>query len=83
MTDVIKEFWGIVIAFLGAMTWLLRLESKIALNSAAIQRLEQQRHEDMVAAREARAATNEGLKEIRGDLGEIRGDIKTLMRTLK
>lgn len=83
MADLIKDFWGMVFAALGAMAWLIRLESKIALNSAAIQRLEQQRHEDMIAAREARAATNEGLREIRGDLGEIRGDIKTLLRTPK
>lgn len=66
-----------------AIIWLIRLENKIALNAASIQRLEQQRHEDMVAAREARAATNDGLREIRGDPGEIRADIKTLMRSPK
>lgn len=66
-----------------AIVWLIRLKNKIALNAAAIRRLEQQRHEVMVAAREARAATNDGLREIRRDLDEIRADIKTLMRSTK
>lgn len=83
MADLIREFWGIIIAAVGALTWLLRLENKIALNAAAILRLQQQRHEDLVAAREARAATNDGLREIRNELGEIRADIKALMRSTK
>lgn len=81
MTDLTKELWGIFLAAVAAVVWLIRLEGKVALNSAAIRRLEQQRHDDMVAAREARGMTNDGLRDIRGDLSEIRADIKSLMRS--
>ena len=80
MADVLKEFWGLIAAAFGVAAWMIRLESKIALNTAGLQRLEQQRHEDLVAAREARVSTNDGLREIRSDLSGIRQDIKELIR---
>lgn len=81
MGDFIKEFWGIFVALLSAVAWLIRLEARIAMNAAAIERLTAQRHEDMVAARDARATTNDALKDVKSELGEIRTDIKTLLRT--
>lgn len=72
-----------IMAGVGAIVWLVRLESRNALNSAAIDRLERQRHEDMIAAREARADTSARLAEIRGDLVEVRDDIKALLRAAK
>lgn len=83
MTDVIKEFWGIIVTAFGAAGWLIRLEAKIALNASAISQLQQQRHEDMVAAREARAATSEQLREIKDAVTELRNDIKDLIRSAK
>ncbi|MFV0409456.1 MAG: hypothetical protein ACK5LJ_07080 [Paracoccus sp. (in: a-proteobacteria)] len=83
MSDVIKEFWGIIVAAFGAMAWLIRLEAKISLNAAAITRLEKQRHDDMAAAREAREATNEQLRDIKDAITELRKDIKTLIRDTK
>lgn len=83
MTDIVKEFWAMIVAGVTVIVWMVRLESRNALNSAAIERLERQRHEDLIAAREARADTSKRLDEIRGDLGEIRDDIKTMMRAAK
>lgn len=83
MTDIIKEFWGMIMAGVGTIVWMVRLESRIALHGAAIKTLEQQRHDDTVAAREARADTSKRLDDIRSDLGEVRTDIKELLRTTK
>ncbi len=83
MPDFIKDFWGIFVAALGGMVWLIRLEARIAINAAAIARLGQQRTEDIMAAREARVATNEALKEVKAELVEIRADIKELLRASK
>lgn len=83
MSDIVKEFWAMIVAGVSVIVWMVRLESRNALNSAAIDRLERQRHEDLVAAREARADTSKRLDEIRDDLGEIRDDIKTMMRAAK
>lgn len=81
--DVLKEFWGMFIAAFGAIAWLIRLEAKISLNAAGIDQLQKQRHEDLVSAREARAGTNEALRDIKSDLGEMRADIKALIRSTK
>lgn len=83
MTDIIKEFWGMILAGISGIVWMVRLENRNALNTAAIDRLERQRHEDLIAAREARADTSKRLDEIRGDLGEVRDDIKALLRATK
>lgn len=83
MSDFIKEFWGMIMAGIGGIVWLVRLESRNALNIAAIDRLERQRHEGLIAARAARAETRKRLDEIRGDLGGVRDDIKALLRAAK
>ncbi len=78
--DLVKEFWGILVAAVGAVAWLIRLEQKIALNAASITYLQQQRHDDLMAAREARKETTEALGHMREELGEIRRDIKELLK---
>ncbi|MDO5606015.1 MAG: hypothetical protein Q4G25_12725 [Paracoccus sp. (in: a-proteobacteria)] len=80
MTDVIKEFWGMLLAGIGALSWLIRLEGRITMNASSIDRLEKQRHEDMLAARESRAATNDALRDVKSELAEMRRDIKELLR---
>lgn len=81
MSDMIKDFWGVFVGLVAAIAWLIRLEARIAMNGAAIERLTQQRHEDLTAAREARQTTNDTLKDVKSELGEIRTDIKALLRT--
>lgn len=83
MIDFLKDFWGMIATGVAAVAWLIRLESRAALNTTAIEHLKQQRHDDLVAAREARADTSKRLDEIRGDVKEIHNDIKTLIRASK
>jgi hypothetical protein len=81
--DLVKEYWQQIVAFLGVLIWLVRLEA-MAINSAKeIGRLDEQRKEDLHAAREARASTNAKLDRMDDKLdrafSEVRSDIKTLL----
>jgi hypothetical protein len=64
--EIIKEFWAIIGAGVGAVAWFVRIEGKGKENAAAINRLDR----DLQRDREATADM----------LREIRGDIKTLLR---
>ncbi len=72
MLDALKDWWGVVVAAVGAVAWLLRLESRGITNEREIRRLWAQRKEDLADAKESRDRTAEMLRE-------IRGDIKTLL----
>lgn len=71
MTDVIKDFWGIFVAVVAAIVWLIRLEARGVANAAEIRRMWSQRREDMEAARESRAANERLLEEIRADVKQL------------
>lgn len=71
--DTVREHWAQIVAAVGALVWVLRLEALVRSNSVDITRLREQRNEDLAAARDARNATNEMLRE-------VRADIKTLLR---
>lgn len=79
MGDLIKEFWGIILAGVGAIVWLARLEGRSLSNEKEIRRLWNQRKEDLERAEASRRAQSETLAEMRGDMKEIRGDIKKLL----
>ena len=83
IADFFKDFLGMIMASIGAVAWMIRLESRNALNAEAIEALKRQRHDDLMAARDARDATSKRLDEIRSDLVEVRDDIKTLIRAMK
>lgn len=68
MLENIRDFWGIIVAGVSAIAWLLRIESKAAANTREIERLWKQRHEDLASAKEARDNTNELLREVRADI---------------
>ena len=72
MTEVIRDFWSVIVAGVAAVIWLVRLEGKGIANAADIRRMKEQRHEDLERQRSDQAQTAELLKE-------IRQDIKTLM----
>ncbi len=72
MLDALKDWWGVVVAAVGAVAWLLRLESRGITNEREIRRLWAQRKEDLADTKESRDRTAEMLRE-------IRGDIKTLL----
>jgi len=70
--DLVRTFWPIIMAFVGFLIWLIRLEARSIENGKEIKRLWNQRKEDLDAARIAREDTNKML-------GEIRDDIKSLI----
>ena len=66
--ELLRTFWPIIMAFVGFLIWLIRLEARSIENSKEIKRLWNQRKEDLDAARIAREDTNKMLAEIRDDI---------------
>ena len=65
---LIKTFWPIILGFIGAIVWLIRLEARSIENEKEIKRLWLQRKEDLEMSRQAREDTNKMLSEIRDDI---------------
>jgi hypothetical protein len=57
-----------VVAFVGFLVWLIRLEARSIENTKEIKRLWAQRKEDLDAAKQSREDTNKMLAEIRDDI---------------
>jgi hypothetical protein len=66
--DLVRTFWPIIMAFVGFLIWLIRLEARSIENGKEIKRLWYQRKEDLDAAKQARDDTNKMLAEIRDDI---------------
>lgn len=66
--ELIKTFWPIILGFIGAIVWLIRLEARSIENEKEIKRLWLQRREDLELSRQAREDTNKMLSEIRDDI---------------
>lgn len=66
--DLVRTFWPIIMAFVGFLIWLIRLEARSIENGKEIKRLWYQRKEDLEAAKVARDDTNRMLAEIRDDI---------------
>lgn len=62
--DLFKEYWGAMMALIGGVVWLVRLESRSVSNERDIKRLEVQRKED-------RDEMNVVLKEMRDDIKKL------------
>ena len=69
--ELLRDFWAILMAGLGGLVWLVRLESRTFANEAELARQREQRHEDMKAAMESRSETNRMLTEIRADIKKL------------
>lgn len=69
--DIIKEWWGAIMAVTGLGVWLVRLEnsSKTALREVA--RLEKQMEADRAATQANRQEQNDMLREMRGDIKRL------------
>ncbi|WP_083195185.1 hypothetical protein [Pararhodobacter sp. CCB-MM2] len=72
MLEAVKEWWGVLTSAVLVLVWLVRLESRGLANEKELRRLWAQRKEDLAEAKAARDATNDMLRE-------MRGDIKTLL----
>jgi hypothetical protein len=69
--DVLREWWGLVMAGIAGLFWLSRLEWRGLQNEAEIKRMWSQRKEDLASAQRARDETNEMLAEIRTDIKQL------------
>jgi hypothetical protein len=76
MPEIIKDFWGVILALVTLGVWLVRLESRGVANASEIKRIWTQRKEDMDAAKENRDLVN-------AKLNEMSADIKQLLREVK
>jgi len=68
VTEILLNFWPVVLGFISLIVWLVRLESRSVDNTKEIKRLWNQRKEDLDASKQAREDTNQMLKEIRDDI---------------
>ena len=70
--DIIKEYWAILMAAVGYVVWLVRLESRSNANTKEIEklehRLEKQRAEDLENSRAHELEVNAILKSIQDDI---------------
>lgn len=66
MSDIIRDWWGVILAALGGVAWLVRMEAKMLRNEEAIRRLEERRKEER--------------REVLDKLSTIEDDIKTLLQ---
>ena len=69
--DVLREWWGLIMAGVAGLFWLSRLEWRGLQNEAEIKRMWSQRKEDLASAQRARDETNEMLAEIRTDIKQL------------
>ena len=82
--EILKEWWGIIAAAIGALFWLSRLEWRGIKNEADIREMQRQRKEDLASAEKHRqndlASSQRARDETNHMLDEIRGDIKQLLQ---
>lgn len=69
--DVLREWWGLVMAGVAGLLWLSRLEWRSLQNEAEIKRMWAQRKEDLASAQRARDETNEILREMQRDIKQL------------
>jgi hypothetical protein len=73
--EIIRDWWGVIVAALTGLFWLSRLEWRSVQNEAEIKRLWLQRKEDLDNAQHSRDETARMLTE-------MRNDIKTLLQRM-
>ena len=69
--DVLREWWGLIMAGVAGLFWLSRLEWRGLQNEAEIKRMWSQRKEDLASAQRARDETNEILREMQRDIKQL------------
>lgn len=76
MSEVIKEFWGMIVALVGGIVWAVRLETVALFNRAELRRVWAQRREDRDHDKSNQDRTDKRLDE-------ISTDIKAILREMK
>ncbi|MDR6266532.1 hypothetical protein [Roseobacter sp. N2S] len=72
ISEILREFWAIIISAVAVIVWIVRIEAKVITNSREIRRVWLQRREDLETAERSRRETHEMLTV-------IQNDIKTLL----
>lgn len=71
MTDLLKDFWAIVMFFIGGIMWLARLEAAMLANRNAIRRLEDQIRLDAESDRKQMNRLDDKLDGVQASLRQI------------
>lgn len=75
--DMVKEFWGVMVGFVGFIAWQVRLEARANQNNKDLERLErrfeQRRQEDLQNARR-------DWDELKTHMTQIQADIRELLQ---
>lgn len=83
MPELLKDWWAIIMAVIGAVVWLIRLEARSLGNEKEIRRLWIQRKEDLASAEKSRKEDHDSAEQSRREnhdmLKEIRQDVKKLI----
>jgi hypothetical protein len=73
--DVIAQFWKVILAAIGAIAWLVRLEARANQNTRDLTRLElrieKQRKEDLEARRDDWGRMEKMMDEMRSDIKKL------------
>ena len=75
MEDVIAQFWKVILAAIGAIAWLVRLEARANQNTRDLTRLElrieKQRKEDLDARKDDWGRMEKMMDEMRSDIKKL------------
>ncbi len=84
MDELITQFWKQLVALMGFVVWLIRLEGKVKINSKDINTLQELREEDLKRAETSRAETNKKIDNLHHSqerhFESLREDIRSLKR---
>jgi hypothetical protein len=73
--DVIAQFWKVILAAIGAIAWLVRLEARANQNTRDLTRLElrieKQRKEDLEARKDDWGRMEKMMDEMRSDIKKL------------
>lgn len=75
MEDVIAQFWKVILAAIGAIAWLVRLEARANQNTRDLTslelRIEKQRKEDLEARKDDWGRMEKMIDEMRSDIKKL------------
>lgn len=69
--DTVKEYWGIIVAGIAGVAWLIRLESRGLSNEREIKRLWEQRKEDNAEAKSSRSELLAAIQIVQSDIKKL------------
>ena len=84
LAHTIKDFWAVIVAFVGFVAWLVRLEFRAVSNTkdlkAAEARMKEQRAEDLARQRDSEDRLVKRLDELGADIRDMRKEVQEALR---